>query len=231
MRKTKGKAKQKVRPFTPERRREFLDHLAVERTISAACRIVGIDRSTARYWRDKDADFAASMASILGKPSALEPRLVRREGGTGAALTRRCHTSPSDADLERFLETLTETSNVLESARRHGLSTATIYRLRRNDAGFARRWLDALAEGYEELEMEMLARARFGVIRRADKPAFNEQVSLRLLIAHKEAVAHRRALEFGIDEEDAIAALDAKLAMMKDRIDCPGRDPEQPTHG
>lgn len=219
MRNDKARGKPAVRRFTPERRREFLRHLAVERTISAACRIVGIDRSTPRYWRDQDADFAAAMASILGKPSALEPRRVRREGGTGAALTRRCHTSPSDADLERFLETLAETSNVLESARRHGLSPATMYRLRRNDAGFARRWLEALSEGYEELEMEMLARARFGVIRRADKPAFNEPVSLRLLIAHKEAVAVQRAVRSGLGVDELRDRLDRKIALVKESLD------------
>jgi transposase-like protein len=219
MRNDKARGKPAVRRFTPERRREFFRHLAVERTISAACRIVGIDRSTPRYWRDRDPDFAAAMASILGKPSALEPRRVRREGGTGAALTRRCHTSPSDADLERFLETLAETSNVLESARRHGLSPATMYRLRRNDAGFARRWLEALSEGYEELEMEMLARARFGVIRRADKPAFNEPVSLRLLIAHKEAVAVQRAVRSGLGVDELRDRLDRKIALVKESLD------------
>ncbi|MEO1170023.1 MAG: hypothetical protein AAFW97_15065 [Pseudomonadota bacterium] len=219
MRKKKEKATRKSRAFTPKRRREFLGYLAEAPNVARASRKTGINSSTAYYWREKDSEFGAEMNAILGGVSVLEARLMQREGGSARAFIRRGHNSPGEADVDAFLETLAETSNVSEAARRNGWSTAPMYRLRRKDPVFARRWLEALSEGYEELEMEMLARARFGVSKRADKPAFNEQVSLRLLMAHKDAVALQRAIRSGLGAEELRERLDRKIARVKESLE------------
>jgi len=54
-----------------------------------------------------------------------------------------------------FLAKLAETSNIRQAADHAGVSPTTVYDLRRRDPGFAQRWLDALCEGYDNLEMEM----------------------------------------------------------------------------
>ncbi|MEM8696479.1 MAG: hypothetical protein AAGE05_10700 [Pseudomonadota bacterium] len=206
-------------PFTPERRSEFLGYLAEAPNIARASRKTGINSSTAYYWRERDTEFGARMNAILCGVSVLEARRMQRKGGSAPALIRRGHNSPNDADIDAFLETLAETSNVCEAARRAGMITATLYRLRRKDPGFARRWLAALDEGYEELEMEMLARARFGVSRKPDDPAFNEAVSLRLLMAHKDAVALQRAIRSGIGAEELRERLERKIALVRESLE------------
>ena len=68
----------------------------------------------------------------------------------------------TSARIDHFLELLAETSNVTAAATAASLSTGTIYRLRREDPAFARRWFAALAEGYDNLEMELLGPLRAG---------------------------------------------------------------------
>jgi hypothetical protein len=63
-----------------------------------------------------------------------------------------------------FLAKLAETSNVRCAAEFAGVNPTTVYDLRRRDASFAQRWLDALCEGYDNLEMEMLYHLRTGEI-------------------------------------------------------------------
>ncbi|MDE1468572.1 hypothetical protein [Aurantiacibacter sp. D1-12] len=55
-----------------------------------------------------------------------------------------------------FLDTLAETSNVTASAKMAGCNPSRAYKLRREDASFRERWNEALLEGYEHLELEVL---------------------------------------------------------------------------
>lgn len=61
-----------------------------------------------------------------------------------------------------FLERLCETSNVTASAKAAGVDASTVYRLRRESARFAALWREALCEGYDNLEMDLLCRLRAG---------------------------------------------------------------------
>jgi len=205
--------------FTPKVRRAFLRRLEASPNITAAARATGIHKSTVYYWRNNDPYFGAAMEDILGGEPDLAMRKIAGEDGARPGKVRCNHRCPSAEALEHFLETLAETSNVRESARRHGLNSTTLYRRRRKDADFQRRWSEALAEGYEELEMEMLARARFGVIKTADSPAYNDQVSLRLLIAHRDTVAQQRALQTGLSVEELRDRIDEKIVLMKEHMD------------
>lgn len=61
-----------------------------------------------------------------------------------------------------FLDHLAESSNVTESAAKAGISPGRAYKVRREEAEFARQWLAALWEGYTHLEMEVVRRLRQG---------------------------------------------------------------------
>ncbi|WOK36295.1 hypothetical protein [Sphingomonas sp. C3-2] len=129
------------------------------------------------------------------------------EGGTANRAQR--HDGWSAARQDRFFEHLAMTSNVKAAAQAAGLTRSSAYRLRDRDADFARRWDAALAEGYAQLEMEMLHYARFGserviievdgkgeVLRKIISRAINGGDGMRLLHHNKRnALAQERALE------------------------------------
>jgi len=58
-----------------------------------------------------------------------------------------------------FLEALTETANVRQSAERADISYASAYRWRRNKPEFRARWERAVEDGYAALEAGLLERA------------------------------------------------------------------------
>lgn len=61
-----------------------------------------------------------------------------------------------------FINELAETSNVKAAADAASVSQSCAYKKRRDDPLFARRWYEALAEGYDNLEMDLLWRLRTG---------------------------------------------------------------------
>ncbi len=153
------------------------------------------------------------------------------QGASAKAGTRRPR--PSDAQTTTdevgpisthwrtyFLEALAATSNVAASARAAGVSPSRAYNARRDHAEFAEAWRGALHEGYEHLEMEALAYLRgHDPERKLDIAS-----AIRLLAAHREAVASERAKRHGQDEAEVFASLERKLATIRDRLakDAPG---------
>ena len=214
--------------FMPARREEFLDRLRKAGALAPACRAMGINLSTPAYWRGRDPSFAADMLKALGRDDRgrVLARVACAEGVRPALVARR-HDATPDEKFDIFFAELAMTSCVVEAARKAGISRTVAYHRKRTDPVFARRWIEALDEGYAELEMEMLARARFGV----ERPiihngkevgrlrTFNDAIALRLLSAHKEAVMRYRAEESGVDEDALLDEIDAKLAAMKRRLE------------
>src|SRR5688572_8015267 len=128
-------------------------------------------------------------------------------------------------EIEKFLMILAGTCNVSLSAREVGRSARVFYDLRRRDSGFRAAWAEALREGYELLEMELLERCRFGtpkdVFHQGRKTAttrvFNDATALRLLHFHCKTVAATRAADEG-RAPDAKAIFDelaARVAEIK----------------
>jgi len=120
-----------------------------------------------------------------------------------------------------FLDTLSCTSNIKAAARAAKVDTGTVYRQRRADPVFAKAWFQALCDGYEILELELLRRLRMGEYESAKtkgKRKYDNANSLRLLIAHKETVSKMRANEQQLDEEEIIASINAKLDLMRERM-------------
>lgn len=122
----------------------------------------------------------------------------------------------------RFLATLASTSNVTASAKAAGVATATAYEARRLKPEFNRAWQQALFEGYEHLEMELLGRLRAGEIKPATSAKrgvrqFDNGAALRLLFAHRESAAMTRAIRDNEDADAILASIDAKLDRMRER--------------
>ncbi|WP_435418943.1 hypothetical protein WAB17_05140 [Parerythrobacter aurantius] len=112
-----------------------------------------------------------------------------------------------------FLQELAATSNVTRSAESAGVSPSRAYKARREHGDFAAAWRAALAEGYEHLEMEVLAYLR-GTLTDRKLDVAN---ALRLLTAHRKTVAETRALAEDEDEEAVLESLDAFIEDMRQR--------------
>jgi len=146
---------------------------------------------------------------------------------------KRALTGP---EIETFLTILAETCNVSLSAREVGRSARVFYDLRRRDAGFRAGWGEALREGYDLLEMEMVERCRFGapkdVFYRGRKTAttrvFNDATALRLLHLHRKSVERMRAAD-GAGRRDAKTIFDelaARVAEIEAEAAARGRKSE-----
>lgn len=122
-----------------------------------------------------------------------------------------------------FLEHLVQTSNVRAAAAYARVAPSRAYRTRKQDAGFARAWDAALAEGYRDLEMDLLAYLR------NPSPDHKMDVAsaVRLLTLHRQAAAQSRAAaEEDDDEQEVLDSIEAMIAEMRQHS-AAGTAPEQ----
>ena len=122
-----------------------------------------------------------------------------------------------------FLAALAETSNVARAAKLAGITTGTVYEMRRRNRAFAKSWGEALCEGYDNLEMELLGRLREGEIKRAAGAkmgvrTFDNATSFRLLAVHRDAVSRAKAQRANATAADVHAAIERKVAALKARV-------------
>jgi hypothetical protein len=108
-----------------------------------------------------------------------------------------------------FFDALAQTSNVSAAAAHACVELSAVYKRRRENPAFARHWLAALHEGYDNLEMELLGYLRDP----RGRPKMDIAAALRLLAAHRQTVERHRALE---DEEDERATLESIDAFIED---------------
>ena len=129
--------------------------------------------------------------------------------------------SPKKAKWQAdFLVALARSSNVTLAAKKAGIDVSSVYRCRRGEPEFHRRWREALAEGYDNLEMDLLHRLRIGQLeggRAQARRKFDHAIALRLLTAHRDAVGRQRAIRASEDEDAIIASITDKLERMKQR--------------
>lgn len=121
-----------------------------------------------------------------------------------------------------FLSELAATSNVSAAARKAKISTTTAYDARRANPEFNRKWLAALCEGYDHLEMELLHRLRTGEVKPAagakkGSRAFDNATAFRLLAAHRESAARQRAINHNQDSARILISINTKLDKMRER--------------
>ena len=184
----------------------FLEALRAGQGVRAACREAGVTSSTPYNRRETHDDFRAEWDAI----QPIDARKARRKG---PAAPRHA------AKIARFLEELAITSNVAAAAAVADLPTSKVYALRRTDPDFAKAWYAALAEGYDNLEMELLAHLRGSEIGVPAEPPrkFDTATTLRCLTAHRESVARERGRRTLADEVATIAAINAKIDTLRVR--------------
>jgi hypothetical protein len=120
---------------------------------------------------------------------------------------------PSSNWRSQFFDALAETSNVSVAVARARVTPRTVYKLRREDPAFSGRWLAALHEGYDFLEMELLGYLRDPRPRRKMDVA----AALRLLAAHRATVERLRALTAEEDEQATLESIDRFIEEMRRR--------------
>lgn len=138
-----------------------------------------------------------------GKTTLKATRRMREEGD-----------NPGDRHWRtRFLDHLVATSNITAAAKEANISPSRAYRMRRSDPDFAAKWQEALAEGYENLEMELLCYLR------NPNPDHKMDVAnaIRLLTLHRQSVAHRRAQTDDRSEKEVLDSIDAMIDQMRER--------------
>lgn len=186
---------------------KFLAALGRTGIVVRAARSAQIDKSNAYKRRKTNAEFAA------GWMAALDEAAGRATNWDASAMPPvRSPTEPPGGFDEPparnwsavFLRALAETSCVGAAARAARVDTSRAYRQRRDNPRFAAAWRDALAEGYDHLEMETLAYLRGrNVERQIDVPN-----AVRLLTAHRKTVAEVRAAQAPDDEAEVLASID-----------------------
>lgn len=124
---------------------------------------------------------------------------------------------------DKFITALGETSNIRAAAEAAHISLSCVYKTRREDPEFARRWFGALCEGYDNLEMELLAHLRGtgsedgGEEEGEKKRKFDTAAALRSLAAHRESVAREKGRRTLAEEAATIAAINAKIDALRAR--------------
>lgn len=113
----------------------------------------------------------------------------------------------------RFLDNLVATSNITAAAKEASISPSRAYRMRRDDPEFAAKWQAALAEGYQNLEMELLCYLR------NPSPEHKMDVAnaIRLLTLHRQTVAQSRARQDDRSEQEVLDSIDAMIDEMRGR--------------
>lgn len=187
---------------TPAWVEPFLTVLRGGASVGEAARQAGIDPSLAYHRRRSHADFRAAY-------DAIRPVAVADEG-TGVVRRQK-----GAARVDRFLVALAETSNVAAAAKAADVSLSTIYQLRREDPEIARRWYAALAEGYDNLEMELLGRLRGGAEAEKEHGKFDTAAALRCLAAHRESVAREKGRRTLAEEAATIESINAKIDSLR----------------
>ena len=118
---------------------------------------------------------------------------------------------------EVFLEKLAETANISASAEWAVTTTSQVYASRRSEPEFARKWMAALCEGYDNLEMHVLQRLLTGDAKDAEGGKYDFGAALRILAAHRESTARERAIRDNDAADAVLAEIDAQLDKMRER--------------
>ncbi|MDP3906333.1 hypothetical protein [Novosphingobium sp.] len=158
------------------------------------------------------------MTKAISPPGVPVPVRTPRSRGRRIKLAPALRAAAGETSLNKhwrtyFLAALVETSCVKASAAVAGISPTRAYRARREDPAFAAQWRTVLAEGYENLELELLA-----YLRNPD-PARKLDVAnaLRLLAHHRTAKAEQRAPTDDRSEQEVLDSIDAMIDQMRER--------------
>lgn len=131
----------------------------------------------------------------------------------------------SDSQWETFFTHLARRTNVEAALKASGLSAEQALRARTDDPEMALRWQQALAAGYDDLEMDLLYRARYGTEKAIyyggkhidTVQEYDNGVALRLLAQHRKEHAERVAGSG--PQENAIDVLRERLLAYREKVE------------
>lgn len=138
---------------------------------------------------------------------AVPPRLRRDAGTTGRHWRKR------------FLETLAATSNLERAAAAGKVTLARAYETRRAEPDFARAWQAAIADGYLNLEMEVIRRLREGDLMTANGDKFDFANAIRLLAAHRDGANRGQSQVRDVSAAEVRASIDRKIEDIRRRME------------
>jgi hypothetical protein len=135
------------------------------------------------------------------------PARLRRDAGTPGRHWRK-----------RFLETLAATSNLERAATAGKVTLARAYETRRAEPDFARAWQAAIADGYLNLEMEVIRRLREGDLMTANGDKFDFANAIRLLGAHRDSAGRSQSQVRDVSAAEVRASIDRKIEDIRRRM-------------
>ncbi len=130
-----------------------------------------------------------------------------------------CEQKPGRHWRKRFLETLAITSNVTRAAEVAKVSLGRAYDARRAEPTFVRAWQAAIADGYLNLEMEMIRRLRDGDLMTANGDKFDFANAIRLLGANRSGPAGGASEVRDVSTAEVRASIDRKIEDIRRRIE------------
>ena len=151
--------------------------------------------------------------TLRGRRKPRVRRPFQRALPADAAPAQRAELKANWRDI--FFESLAENSNVAQACAKCGVTTASVYDLRRRDLTFADAWMVALAAGYDNLEVELLDRLRNGD---GGAARFNYAVALRVLAAHRDSVSHEKGRRESVDAAEVRASILGRLAQLREQV-------------
>jgi hypothetical protein len=119
---------------------------------------------------------------------------------------------------KRFLETLSATSNVAHAAEAANVTPTRAYQTRRDEPEFARAWQAAIADGYLNLEMEVIRRLREGDLTTANGDKFDFANAIRLLAAQRDTSARGANQVRDVSAAEVRASIDRKIEDIRRRV-------------
>ncbi|MBU7579703.1 MAG: hypothetical protein KAF27_04430 [Porphyrobacter sp.] len=134
---------------------------------------------------------------------------VRSRSNTGA---------PGRYWRKRFLETLSATSNIESAAEAAKVTVARAWQTRRDEPEFARAWQAAIADGYLNLEMEVIRRLREGRLTTTDGEKFDFANAIRLLATQREAIGRGQVQVRDVSAAEVRASIDRKIEDIRRRV-------------
>lgn len=127
-------------------------------------------------------------------------------------------TTPGRHWRKRFLEALAATSNLERAAAAARVSLSRAYQTRRSDADFARAWQAAVADGYLNLELEMIRRLREGDLTTANGDRFDFANAIRLLAAQRGTATQGQSQVRDVSAAEVRASIDRKIEDIRRRV-------------
>lgn len=160
------------------------------------------------------------------RKAAPADRLVLRGGGS-PKMKKAGKRDWSKAKEEVYVNTLAETCNFTRAAEAAGVSTSSAWKRRKTNAAFRASCREAIAAGYQRLELALLDRALNGsekiVIRKDGSEErvreYPNAVALTLLRHHRETAAEAMEEPAVTDIEEVRERLFNKLQRLRTRIE------------